>query len=73
MKINYLPYKLIGGAMNPKRPWFCTPFKGIKDDFLPEENHWNYIQSSIRMLVEQAFGCLKRRWRITLKWIDSPL
>ena len=73
MKNKYLPYKLIGDAAYLMRPWFFTPFKGVKDGVLPEKNHWNYIQSSTRMAVEQTFSCLKGRWRILLKQIDVPL
>ena len=73
MKNKYLPYKLIGDAAYPMRPWFFTPFKGVKDGLSPEKNHWNYIQSSTRMVVERALGWLKGRWRILLKRIDVPL
>jgi hypothetical protein len=27
----FLPYKLIGDATYPMKPWFCSPFKGEKE------------------------------------------
>jgi hypothetical protein len=30
MKGAILPYKLIGNAAYPMRPWFYSPFKGVK-------------------------------------------
>jgi hypothetical protein len=64
MKNKYLPYKLINDATYPMKPKFFTPFKGIKDGLSHKKNHWNYIQFSVRMVVERAFGYLKGRWRI---------
>jgi hypothetical protein len=67
------PYALVGDAAYPCRPWMLTPYKGHKDVLSREEYHWNYVQSSIRMCVERAFGMLKGRWRILLKRIDVAL
>ena len=40
MKNKYLPYKLIGDVAYPMRPWFFTPFKGVKDGLSSEKkNH----------------------------------
>lgn len=69
----FLPYKLIGDAAYPMRPWFYSPFKGEKEGLSRSKSHWNIIQSSTRMAVERAFGILKGRWRILLKRIDMPL
>jgi hypothetical protein len=69
----FLPYKLIGDAAYPMRPWFYSPFKGEKEGMSRAKAHWNFIQSSTRMAVERAFGILKGRWRILLKQIDMPL
>jgi hypothetical protein len=51
---------------------YC-PFKGNSDGLEPYKAHWNFIQSSIRMCVERAFGILKDRWRIMQKRADVPL
>jgi hypothetical protein len=69
----FLPYKLIGDAAYPMRPWFYSPFKGEKEGMSRAKAHWNFIQSSTRMAVERAFGILKGRWRILLKRIDMLL
>ncbi|MCO5562761.1 hypothetical protein L7F22_016393 [Adiantum nelumboides] len=45
------------------------PFKGSKEGFSQEQVHWNYIQSSSRMLVE----IMKSRFRILLKRCDMLL
>ena len=73
MKGELLPYKLIGDAAYPMRPWFYFPFKGEKDGLPRAKAHWNFIQLSTRMAVERAFGILKGRWRILLKGSDMPL
>ena len=69
----FLPYKFIGDAAYPMRPWFYSPFKGEKMGLSKEKQYWNFIQSSTRMAVERAFGILKGRWRMLLKRIDMPL
>ena len=73
MKGELLSYKLMGDAAYPMRPWFYSSFKGEKDGLPRAKAHWNFIQSSTKMVVERAFGILKRRWRIMLKRIDMPL
>ena len=72
MKGKLLPYKLMGDATYPMRPWFYSPFKGEKDGLPRVKAHWNFIQSSIRMAVKRVFGILIGRWRIMLKRIDMP-
>lgn len=69
----YMPYKLIGDAAYPVRPWMYCPFKGQKDGLSHVHANWNFIQSSTRMCVERAFGILKGRWRIIMKRTDVPL
>ena len=72
MKGAFLPFKFIGDAAYPMRPWFYSPFIGEKDGLSREKAFWNFIQSSTRMAVERAFGILKGGWRILLKRIDMP-
>ena len=45
----------------------CYPETGCLS---PEESHFNYRQSRARMVVENAFGRLKGRWRCLLKRMD---
>ncbi len=73
MEGKFQPYKLIGDAAYPVRPWMYCPFKGTSDGLEPYKAHWNFIQSSTRMCVERAFGILKGRWRIIQKRADVPL
>lgn len=73
MEGKFLPYKLIGDAAYPVRPWMYSPFKGTSDGLESYKAHWNFIQSSTRMCVERAFGILKGRWRIIQKRADVPL
>lgn len=73
MEGKYMPYKLIGDAAYPVRPWMYCPFKGQKDGLSRCRANWNFIQSSTRMCVERAFGILKGRWRIIMKRCDIPL
>jgi hypothetical protein len=51
----------------------CHLIEGHKDGLSHEEYNWNYVQSSIRMCIEWAFGLLKGRWRILMKRIDTQL
>ena len=67
------PYKLIGDAAYPIRPWMYCPFKGGKTELSQIQANWNFVQSSTRMCVERAFGILKGRWRIIMKRCDVPL
>ena len=73
MKDELLPYKLMGDAAYPMRPWIYSPFKGEKDELPRIKTHWNFIQSLTKMAVERAFDILKGRWRIILKRFDMPL
>jgi hypothetical protein len=73
MEGKFQPYKLIGDAAYPVRPWMYCPFKGTSDGLELYKAHWNFIQSSTRMCVERAFGILKGRWRIIQKRADVPL
>jgi hypothetical protein len=67
------PYKLIGDAAYPIRPWMYCPFKGEKTELSQIQANWNFVQSSTRMCVERAFGILKGRWKIIMKRYDVPL
>ena len=69
----FQPYKLIGDAAYPVRPWMYCPFKGGKTTLCGKEANWNFIQSSTRMCVERAFGILKGRWRVIMKRCEVPL
>jgi hypothetical protein len=67
MKDKFLPYKLIGNVTYPMRPWFYFPFKGEKYGLSRYNSHWNFIQSSTRMSMENTFGMLKSRLKHSFK------
>ena len=66
-------YCLVGDAAYLCRPWILAPFEGHKDGLSREQYHWNFAQSLTRICVDRAFGILKGRWRILLKWTDVHL
>lgn len=55
------PFAFVGNAAYPCRPWMLAPFRGHKDGLTRKEYHWNFVQSSTLMCIEQAFGMLKGR------------
>ena len=61
------PLMLVGNPAYPLLPWLIKPFVG---SLTPEEESFNCYLSSARIVVENAFGRLKARWRCLLKRID---
>ena len=51
---------LLGDSGYALRPYLITP---VQNPGTPAENHFNYIHSKTRMVVERAFGVLKSRFR----------
>ena len=60
---------IIGDAAYPNYPWLIKPFPGR--NLNARETNFNFVHSSTRMIIEQAFGLLKARWRILLKRQDT--
>ena len=70
--INVLPY-LVGDAGYTLEPFNMTPYPGVS---LPRQRErFNFYQSSTRIIVEQAFGRLKGRfkWLNGVVYVRSPL
>lgn len=64
------PY-LVGDSAYPLAPWLIKPFPEGTND--PDEKTLNKELSRARVVVEQAFGILKGRWRVLQKRLDSFL
>jgi hypothetical protein len=63
---------LLGDAAYPLKTWCMTPFeRKIPQDVI--EANYNYWHSSARMVVERAFGVLKKRFPILKQpWSSKP-
>ena len=67
-----IPAFLIGDSAYPLQTWLMKPFAntGI---LTREQQHFNYRLSRARMVVENAFGRLKARWRRLQKRNDMSI
>ena len=64
-----IPLCIIGDSAYPIQPWLMKPFSG-DSSLTPQQKHFNYRLSRARIVVENAFGRLKARWRRLLKRND---
>lgn len=64
------PY-LLGDNTYPISPWLKKPFPEATRD--RNEIQFNRELSSARVKIDCAFGCLKSRWRILQKRLDSDI
>ena len=65
-----VPLFVLGDPAYLLLPWLMKPFMENANT-TPAQRNFNYRLSRARMVVENAFGRLKGRWRCLLKRIDS--
>ena len=63
-----IPLMIVGDSAYPMKPWLMRPYTGA--NLTPKEKTFNYHHSSVRIVVENAFGRLKARWRILKRQLD---
>ena len=56
-------YHLLGDAAYPIQPCILTPYRKIKGQLTAKKRRFNKIFSATRVLIENAFGLLKQRFR----------
>lgn len=62
---------MVGDSAYPISPWLQKPIPEATRD--RSEIQFNRELSSARVKIECAFGCLKSRWRILQKRLDSDI
>ncbi|XP_033108143.1 protein ALP1-like [Anneissia japonica] len=66
-----IPVVLVGDSAYALSNGMMKPYK--RENLTREQKRYNYIQSRSRMVVENAFGRLKNRWRCLMKRNDSSI
>ena len=67
-----VPLVILGDPAYLALPWLMKPYQETART-TDSQKKFNYRQSRARMVVENAFGRLKGRWRCLLKRLDFKL
>ena len=67
-----IPLCLVGDSAYPIQTWLMKPFTD-NPNLTPQQKWFNYRISRARIVVENAFGQLKARWRRLLKRNDMAI
>ena len=67
-----VPLYLIGDSAYPLQAWLMKPFSH-GTGLTPQQNTFNYRISRARIVVENAYGRLKSRWRRLMKRNDKSI
>lgn len=67
-----IPVCIIGDSAYPLQTWLMKPFID-SPSLTNEQKHFNYRLSRARIVVENAFGRLKARWRHLMKRNDMRM
>jgi len=64
-----IPLTILSDPAYPLLPWLMKPYANT-GNLTRQQQQYNYRQSRARIVVENAFGRLKGRWRCHLKRMD---